>query len=281
MGKNILFIGSRIHVFKECQNFNLSIVKIYALKNSPLYQYLAEQKIAFKSFEVKDKKNILEDIYKQDFDFLISNGCPYIFPVDKFKNDQILLNIHPTYLPHLQGKTPLNGIFYLEYDFYGATFHLIDKGIDTGNIIYQEKHNITPDLDLGLIYYLSMKLEGVVFKKGWEIILNNNFKIDSSKQIGTSSYFNRTDDMRIIDFDYHTTDDILRIIKSFGISSQGSYCNIGNKKYIIFKASKIINNEILTLFNKNKTGSILLNYDTNMLLKTIDGVIKVEKFNVV
>ena len=40
-------------------------------------------------------------------------------------------------------------------NFIGATMHFITDKIDGGNIIYKKKHDISNDIDQGLIYFLS------------------------------------------------------------------------------------------------------------------------------
>lgn len=45
-----------------------------------------------------------------DWDLLISNGCPYILPASEFqKEGRVLVNIHPSLVPDLRGKSPING----------------------------------------------------------------------------------------------------------------------------------------------------------------------------
>jgi methionyl-tRNA formyltransferase len=279
--KKILFVGSRYHVLDQLlSSENKEDILIYALENSYLAQMLTDKNIAFRAFDFKDKGKFMEEILSLDFDILISNGCPFILPVHKFAPEQLLINIHPTYLPFLQGKTPINGIFYDGYEFYGATMHFIDAGIDTGAIIYQKRVGITPDLDLGLLYHLSMKLEGTVFKIGWELLKQSNFKYQGEKQQGTSTYFNRTPEMQLLDFKSQNTSAILRAIKSFGIKSQGCSAEISNKNYRIYEAENMIHPPLLKEYQMSGPGSLLLEYETKLLVKTKDGIIKITRYEV-
>ena len=279
--KTIVFLGSRFNVLEQLITYEgLEHLKIYALKGSLLETILTEASITYEVFSLENKKAFLDMLLANKFDVLVSNGCPIVFPVDRFEKHQILINIHPTYLPYLQGKTPLNGVFYLDYNFYGATMHYIDKGIDTGAIIYQKKERLSSDIDLGLLYHLAMKLEGTVFKYGWNKLKRAQFKNIGIKQIGTPSYFNRTETMQALDFKTQRSDTILRVIKSFGIETQGSFCLINNVEYKIIEAEKIIHKPLLLIYEKNIPGSILLHYDGKMLIKTIDGIIKITRFSI-
>lgn len=279
--KRILFVGSRYHVLDQLLNFEKEEdISIYVVKDSYLSNILAQKNITYNVFDSKDKSKFIEEILGLDFDILISNGCPFILPVAKFNPKQLLINVHPTYLPFLQGKTPINGIFYEGYKFYGATMHFIDSGIDTGAIIYQERINLTPDLDLGLLYHLSMKLEGSVFKMGWELLKHSNFEYQGKKQQGISSYFNRTLKMQQLNFKTQGTSNILRAIKSFGVKSQGCNAEISDKNYKIYEAENIIHLPLLKEYQLSEPGSLLLEYDTKLLVKTKDGIIKITRFEI-
>ncbi|XLS30766.1 formyltransferase family protein [Flavobacteriaceae bacterium M23B6Z8] len=279
LGKKIVFIGTRFNVLEQLlKSEDQAQIDVFALNNSFLSNILDQKKISYKSFQMEDKKIFLANLLKSEFDILVSNGCPFILPASKFADHQVLINVHPTYLPHLQGKTPLNGVFYNKYDFYGATMHYIDDGIDTGAIIHQEKVMLTPDIDLGLLYYLSMKLEGTVFKKGWNELKKNNFTYIGKKQEGSATYFNRTQAMQQIDFSTHTNEELLRSIKSFGITSQGCEAKLDNEFYTIYAAEPVMHPALLEQFGHEKPGDIVLHYDEKLLVKTKEGIIKITGF---
>jgi methionyl-tRNA formyltransferase len=279
--RKILFVGSRYHVLDQLLSTeNITDITIYAVENSYLSTILSKKKIAYRAFDGKNKSKFMEEILELDFDILISNGCPFILPVHKFSPYQLLINVHPTYLPFLQGKTPINGIFYDEYEFYGATMHFIDAGIDTGAIISQKKEGVTEDLDLGLLYHLSMKLEGSVFKIGWELLKQSNFEYKGETQKGTATYFNRTPEMQELHFQLQDTAALLRAIKSFGILTQGCRAEISSRTYKIFQAEQIIHPPLLEEFHLSNPGTLLLDYDSKLLVRTRDGILKITRYEV-
>lgn len=49
-----------------------------------------------------------------------------------------ILNIHPSMLPELRGPDPINEALRLKIRHTGVTLHLVDEGIDTGDILMQE-----------------------------------------------------------------------------------------------------------------------------------------------
>ena len=63
-----------------------------------------------------------------------------VFSIPKFGT----VNLHYSYLPEYRGPAPL---FWEYYDYVlnpGVTLHYMDKGEDTGDIIYQETDSINP-----------------------------------------------------------------------------------------------------------------------------------------
>jgi methionyl-tRNA formyltransferase len=73
-------------------------------------------------------------------DIFIMHACPKILPEGVF-NLPLLgsVNLHPSYLPHYRGRHPTQQVLRDKVDYTGLTFHVVDKGIDTGPILVQEK----------------------------------------------------------------------------------------------------------------------------------------------
>ena len=61
-----------------------------------------------------------------------------IFSIPKYKT----INLHTSLLPNYRGPNPLFWIYLNMEKESGATLHYIDKGEDTGDIIYQESYHI-------------------------------------------------------------------------------------------------------------------------------------------
>jgi methionyl-tRNA formyltransferase len=89
------------------------------------------------------------------------------------KSHQIFINIHPSLLPDLKGKHPINGAILFDRK-HGVTCHHMDDGIDTGSVIANIEIPITDDLDLGLLYQLSFIAEGEVFEKAHSLKFEAN-----------------------------------------------------------------------------------------------------------
>ncbi len=59
-----------------------------------------------------------------------------------------IINIHPAYLPNFPGAHGIQDAYNAKVDFTGVTVHYVDEGVDTGQIIHQEKIMIDPSWDL-------------------------------------------------------------------------------------------------------------------------------------
>lgn len=283
--KNVVLIASRLNVLEHMKDFSeLHVVRLFVQEDSLLHKRMSETglpKADVRVFNLHEKTAVIDEIKGLDFDLLISNGCPFILPVDTMRRaSQLFINIHPTLLPELKGKTPLSGVFITHQKAIGATMHYIDEGIDTGAIIAQQKVDLTNDIDQGLVYKISFDLEAVVFIKGMENLRKSNFRLKGTVQGSKGSYFNRTTELQCIDIENDTTNSIIDKIRSFGIKGQGSNLTIGGMAYVIYSAEKIINEYLLITYHAIKTGNVVFEYDEKIILRTRDGMVKLTNYEI-
>ncbi|MDR2978936.1 MAG: hypothetical protein LBV02_00615 [Bacteroidales bacterium] len=64
------------------------------------------------------------------------------------------INIHPSLLPAYRGRTPQQWAIIHDETELGVTTHFVDEGIDTGDIILQEKFEITEDTYIADVQHL-------------------------------------------------------------------------------------------------------------------------------
>ena len=139
--------------------------------------------------EMTSKKLNLDDIKK--FNFLISFGYRYIIKkniLEQFKNNAI--NLHISYLPWNRGADP-NLWSIIDNTPKGVTIHLIDEGIDTGEIIAQTKVCFSDDDTLSSSYEKLQSQITELFKQKWPLIKKG--KISYEKQQGNGSFHNSED----------------------------------------------------------------------------------------
>jgi methionyl-tRNA formyltransferase len=107
-----------------------------------------------------------------DFDFLISYGYRFIL-----KNNVLSLfprkaiNLHISLLPFCRGAHPVFWAI-LERNPLGVTIHLLDEGLDTGNILFQQ---VTPlslsrDESFATLYCKQRDAIELLFAQSWKYL---------------------------------------------------------------------------------------------------------------
>lgn len=82
-----------------------------------------------------------EPIVKVKYDLVISYGYRHLIKEETIKNvGGPILNLHIGYLPYNRGAHP-NFWAFFDNTPSGVTIHLVDKGIDTGKILFQKLVN--------------------------------------------------------------------------------------------------------------------------------------------
>ena len=273
MNMRILFVGNRRFVLEEILYRSLPLVGIAVIAGSHLESDFQSgilfDRQAQKLFKnIKNKRELLYFIQKNDFDILISNGCPYILPIDSLPK-ATYVNIHPSYLPDLRGCDPVIGAILYERDA-GATCHIMDSGVDTGDIISQVHIPFTDDLDVTTLYQLSFFAEKDAFNKAVDL----EFK-PQKKQNNNDFFINykRSESDMNISFK-ETNSEIIRKIKSFNNKSIGCGFYIENSLYKVFQAEIMHNsylNDVVMRFNE---GEIALSYEDSIVFHKDNQVIR-------
>ncbi|WP_220092256.1 dTDP-4-amino-4,6-dideoxyglucose formyltransferase [Helicobacter sp. 16-1353] len=174
----------KIFVFSDNINIFKAIYKILrSLDYNIDYFCSPESKQIFKEFTFIKPKNI-----KSNYEVLLSYDLGFsihskqIFPnilVEKV----LCINLHPGYNPHNRGIYPQSFSIINKLPI-GATLHIMDSNIDSGDIIEQIQVKIEPfDTSLSL-YKKILRAEIKLFKKNIHNILNHNFKVKKLKTKG-------------------------------------------------------------------------------------------------
>lgn len=274
--RKYVFVGNREFVLRQMVEMGLDVVKVWATKDSYLERTLKDEK--FVEYEiVPEKEQLLQELKEMDFDILISNGCSYIFPISKLKQTiknkkALFINIHPSKLPELRGRDPLNGACLFNRDS-GATCHYMDDGIDTGKKIAQVTIPMTDDIDTVLLFQLSFIAEKDVFIKAYE----RDFKEqeDADREVASSYYSIAPEDM-MINFD-NGFDYILRQVRAFGYRSKGLRFSVEDTVFKTFTASEITNPYVVQYFADIPERVIGLVFEDSVVFKFEDRLLRLNK----
>jgi len=162
----------------------------YSQKETKLIDKLKEDQ-NYQIFNTKNKIR-LKDL--DNINFVTSFGYKHIISEDILKKKNII-NLHISYLPYNKGAHP-NFWSFAENTPSGVTIHKIDKGIDTGNIIYQKL----------LDFELNKNRKKLTFKKTYSTLISEienlfiinlknllNNEYDEFEQIGNGTYHNSSE----------------------------------------------------------------------------------------
>lgn len=84
-----------------------------------------------------------------------------------------IINIHPAYLPNFPGAHGIKDAYDAKVEWTGVTVHYVDEGVDTGEIIQQEKLMIDPTWDLETLETHVHALEYDLFPRVIEAVCVN------------------------------------------------------------------------------------------------------------
>ena len=163
-------------------------MKILFLTNNEITKPLSDW-LKFEAHEnlVIYSKQLTPDIIKEiSPDMLVSYNYRYIIKEDVLALvDNRAINLHISLLPWNRGAQP-NFWSFIENTPKGVTIHLIDKGLDTGDILLQKGKHFDEDIEtLETSYEFLHKEIQNLFRLKWEEL--KNFKLQPAKQKGEGS----------------------------------------------------------------------------------------------
>lgn len=207
------------------------------------------------------KEYKLEDLYDIENLVFVSLEFDQIVKPEKFKNAR-LYNIHFSLLPAYKGMYTsaiplLNG-----ERKTGVTFHCIDAGIDTGNIIAQKEFVIEKNYTARDVYFSYIKYGTELVIKYIDDVINNNVETRKQPAEGSTYYSKRTIDYSNIKINLQqTAENIYNQLRAF---------NFREYQIPTVYEKPIIASEILQETTRMKPGTILQTSDAGMTIATID-----------
>lgn len=138
--------------------------------------------------QVLEKESIInvQFLKENKIDFAISYGYRHIIKPDILNYlKRRIINLHASYLPWNRGADP-NLWSFLENTPKGVTIHVMDEGIDTGDIIVQEKIDFSDNENtLATTYKRLQKEILILFEKQWPFIIKEYFQTQKQPLGGT------------------------------------------------------------------------------------------------
>lgn len=121
-------------------------------------------------------------------DLFLSVHWPTIFTKYELGLPSIgCVNLHNSYLPWNRGAHSCTWAI-IDRVPHGATMHWMDEGIDTGDILYQQRLDVGVDETADHLYKRTVELEVEVFRVGLELLLAGNYRRTPQPKGGTIHY---------------------------------------------------------------------------------------------
>lgn len=148
-----------------------------------------------------NKKNLFDILSKLSADLLISVGYPHILSADLLKLSKTNINVHPTLLPKYRGPATAWYVIADGNKESGVTVHFIDEGMDTGDIIHQEKVILSSFDTVNSLMRKTAEIEAETLIKGVNKLMDPMFCPQKQDDSNASLYpqFRRPEDSLLDD----------------------------------------------------------------------------------
>jgi len=184
---NIIYFagGNRLETLRQIVSSSfLKVTQIYITNietNLESYKLFANKHNI--DFTIANKNNIYELFKFRNEEVALSVGYRFIIPESIFSIPKYAINIHPSLLPKYKGAYSGFAIIENGEKETGITAHIIDKGIDTGDIINQQKISLDiSDTVVSMSKKIS-EIEPIFVLDTLKLIKNDNFcRLKQEKQ---------------------------------------------------------------------------------------------------
>ena len=226
------------------------------------------------ALKITDK--LVETIRQINPEIIFSVYYRRIFPKQLLSIPKLgCVNVHPSLLPKYRGMVPTAWAIMNAEKETGVTIHLMDEGIDTGDILVQKEFEIHND-ETG--YQLNIR----AMKIGFELLKENFFKIiekklTPKKQTGTGRLFGKLKAKYIIDW-HQNAENIRNLIRVRANPYVPAETLLFNRYLLINKASKVKDKK----YAIQHIGRIIdiLN-DDKLVVSCADGCLLLEEYKIV
>ena len=281
---NICFMGSpkfsleTLDILNKNENTNLSLVvsgkdkkrNRNKFKPTVVKQYALDNNIEVVTPDSVNTDEFINLLKEKNIDYIVVVAFGQLIKeklLEEYKNK--IINLHPSSLPKYRGSSPVQFSLLNGEKKTHASAMLIEKGMDSGDILNQKEVEIKAEDDFTS---LSEKLSKIGSEVILESVLNydefmkNRIKQDNDKATFTKKI---TKEMGKIDFN-QSKEEIINKIRAF-VEFPKAYFSYKNENVKILKASpvEIENPKISFVYKANKNDKIIIGCK--------NGGIKVEK----
>jgi len=207
------------------------------------------------------KEVTLEDVYRIENLYFFSTEFDRIIRPHKFASDN-LFNVHFSLLPKYKGMyTSVMPILHGEKET-GVTFHKIRAGIDTGEIIDQQKFLIKDDMTSLDIYEVLINLGSQIVIDNMDKVLRGEFELKSQPACGSEYFSKAAIDYSTLSLDVNAT--------AYQIRNQIRAFAFRPYQLLTMNGTGLIGCDYTDEVSEDKPGTILSEDELTFKIATID-----------
>lgn len=199
----------------------------------------------FDFIQVVDKsqfESFKDDVTECDLIFFV--GWSWIIP-EHFVNNNKCICLHPSPLPKYRGGSPIQHQIINGEKESAVTYFLMDKGIDTGPIVYQQSFILSGELSDVFAKIVSIGIVGMKKILNDVIILkqrpfHNSLSLTPQDESQATTYRRRTpDESELEDSDFETAEKAYNKIRSLQDPYPNAYILCDDGKKLLIKGGEI------------------------------------------
>jgi len=198
----------------------------------------------------------------------------FIISKEIFSIPNYAINIHGSLLPKYRGRTPHVWSIINGEKYSGITCHLIDEGVDTGNIIEQVKIEIgNEDTGFSLLKKFQQLYPDLLLRSLKKLEFKQSTNIQN--EANASYYGKRTPEMGYIDF-YKSSFQVMNFVRAQAAPYPGAY-------YYLINGKRIVINKLIIEVNNIEidTIGIIMEKDNNYYVRCEDNILKIIDFEII
>jgi len=179
-----------------------------------------------------------------DIDITISVQFDKILKVEHInKAKEVSINLHMAPLPEFRGCNQFSHAILQNRSIFGTTIHIIDEGIDSGPILFEERFDIPADVWVEDLYNLTFQKSIELFERSLKSIVDLDFTpVPQEKLIADRGseihYRNEIEQLKCLDLASSEMQLERQIRATYMPGFSPPFFEIGGVKYSISKLDK-------------------------------------------
>ena len=201
--------------------------------------------------KLRDNKEIIDIIKNINPDVICVVAYGKIIPKEILEIPKYgCVNVHPSLLPKYRGPAPIQWAILNGDETTGVTTMYLDEGMDSGDIILQEKTKIDKDETSGELWNRLSKVgSNLLVKTLKEIKENKAPRIKQGDKFVLAPMLEK--DMAKINWEGKNAYEIKNLVRGLN-PIMGAYSTLNNKKIKFWKADNLSTEEFISKYNEFK-----------------------------